>query len=105
MQEQAPIESIKAEAGQLIGRVKQLIHEGNVRHVIIKHGEQAVVEFPLTIGVAGALLAPQCAVLGAITALITNCSIDVERMEMTPSTNGRSAKSVPTEQIEIAQEP
>jgi Domain of unknown function (DUF4342) len=105
MQEQSPIETVKVEGGQLIDRVKQLIHEGNVRHVIIKQGEQAVVEFPLTIGVAGALLAPQLALLGAIAALITNCSIDVERMEMTPSTNGQSAKSVPTEQIEIAQEP
>ena len=103
MQEQSQIETIKVEGGQLIDRVKQLIHEGNVRHIVIKQGEQTVVQFPLTIGVVGALLAPALAVLGAIAALITSCSIEVERMEVT--SNGQSAMPVPTEQIEIEKEP
>jgi hypothetical protein len=104
MQEHSRIETIKVEGGQLIDRVKQLIHEGNVRRVIIKQGEHTVVEFPLTIGVVGVLLAPALAALGAIAALITECTIEVERMEVTPSTNGHSGMAVPTEDIEIVQE-
>src|SRR5262245_66438545 len=105
MQERFQIETIKVEGGQLIDRVKQLIHEGNVRRVIIKQSEHTVVEFPLTIGVVGALLAPALAALGAIAALITDCSIEVERVEVAASSNGQSAKPVPTEEIEIVQQP
>ncbi|HET9223937.1 MAG TPA: DUF4342 domain-containing protein [Roseiflexaceae bacterium] len=104
MQEQSRIETFKAEGGQLIDRVKQLLHEGNVRRVIIKQGEQTIVEFPLTVGVVGALLAPILAALGAIAALITECTIEVERIEATSATNGQSSMPVPTEEIEIVQE-
>jgi hypothetical protein len=104
MQERSRIETIKVEGGQLIDRVKQLIHEGNVRRVIIKQGEHIVAEFPLTIGVVGALLAPALAALGAIAALVTECTVEVERMEMTPSTNGRSDVPAPTEEIEIVEQ-
>jgi hypothetical protein len=104
MQERSRIETIKVEGGQLIDRVKQLIHEGNVRRVIIKQGEHTVVEFPLTIGVVGALLAPALAALGAIAALITDCTIEVERSEEMPATNGQSAMPVPTEEIKIVQQ-
>ena len=79
MQEQSRIETIKVEGGQLIDRVKQLIHEGNVRRVIIKQGEHTVVEFPLTIGVVGVVLAPVLAAAGALAALLTDCTIEVER--------------------------
>jgi hypothetical protein len=89
MQGQSRIETIKVEGGQLMDRVKQLIHEGNVRRIIVKQGEHTVVEFPLTVGVVGALLAPMLAALGAIAALITECTIEVER----------------SEEIAIAQEP
>jgi len=105
MQERTRIETIKVEGGQLIDRVKQLIHEGNVRRVIIKQGEHTVVEFPLTIGVVGALLAPALAALGAVAALITECTIEVERSEERPATNGPSAMHVPTEEIVITKEP
>jgi hypothetical protein len=92
------METIKVEGGQLIDRVKQLIHEGNVRRVIVKQGEHTVVEFPLTIGVVGALLAPALAALGAVAALITECMIEVERSEELP------AMPTPTEEIEITKE-
>ena len=104
MQEQTRIERIKVEGGQLIDRVKELIHEGNVRRVIIKQGEHTVVEFPLTIGVVGALLAPALAALGAVAALITECTIEVERSAEPPTTNGRPAMPVPTEEIAITKE-
>jgi hypothetical protein len=78
---QAPVqtESIKVKGSELIDRIKELIHEGNVRRVVIKQEEQTIVEFPLTIGVVGAVLAPVLAAAGAIAALVTDCTIEVER--------------------------
>jgi Domain of unknown function (DUF4342) len=105
MQAQSRIETIKVEGGQLIDRVKQLIHEGNVRRVIIKQGEHTIVEFPLTVGVVGALLAPVLAALGAMAALITECTVEVERLDITSATNGQSKLPVPTEEVTIVQQP
>jgi hypothetical protein len=72
-------ESIKVEGGQLLDKVKQLVHEGNVRRVRIRQGERVIAEFPLTVGLVGTLLAPTLAAVGALAALVTDCSIDVER--------------------------
>lgn len=75
------MESFKVEGGQLLDQFKQLLHEGNVRRIVIKQGDQTVVEFPLTVGVVGAALAPAVAAVGALAALITDCSIEVERSD------------------------
>jgi len=75
------MERIKVEGGELLEEVKRLIHEGNVRRISIKQGERTIVEFPLTLGVVGAALAPPLAAVGAIAALVTDCSIEVERDE------------------------
>jgi hypothetical protein len=72
-------ETISAEGDALLEEVTRLVHEGNVRRIVIKQGADTVVEFPLTVGVAGALIAPWLAAAGAIAALITDCSIEVER--------------------------
>jgi hypothetical protein len=56
-----------------------LIHEGNVRRIVIRQGERSVAEFPLTVGVVGTVAAPILAAVGAIAALLTNCSIEVQR--------------------------
>ena len=50
-------ESFKVAGQQLVEAVKKLVHEGNVRRVIIKHGDHTIAEFPLTVGVIGAVLA------------------------------------------------
>ena len=65
---------------ELLAKVKSLVNEGNIRRLIIKdeHGK-ILVEFPLTIGVVGALFAPVLAAVGAIAALVTKCTIVVER--------------------------
>jgi Domain of unknown function (DUF4342) len=81
MAEQAFWESIKAEGNEVLERVKQVIHEGNVRRVVIKQEERTVAEFPLTIGVVGAVLAPVLAAMGALVALLTDCTIELERVE------------------------
>ena len=77
-------ETIKVEGGQLIDKVKELIHQGNVRRIAIKQGERTIVEFPLTIGVIGTALAPELAAIGALAALLTDCTIEIERAEMPP---------------------
>ena len=77
-------ETISAEGGALLEEVTRLVHEGNVRRIVIKQGADPVVEFPLTVGVAGALIAPWLAAAGAIAALITDCSIEVERVGDAP---------------------
>jgi len=65
----------------LLTTVKRLIHEGNVRRIIIKQDEHTVLELPLTVGVVGVVLAPALVAVGAISALLTNCTIEVERIE------------------------
>jgi hypothetical protein len=72
-------ETIKVEGGQILDKVKQLIHEGNVRRIVVKHEGQVVAEFPLTFGVVGTVISPVLAALGALTALMTECTIEVER--------------------------
>jgi hypothetical protein len=66
---------------ELVATVKKLFHEGNVRRIIIKHEGQPALEIPLTVGVVGALLAPWLAALGAMGALLTQCTIEVVRTE------------------------
>ncbi len=66
----------------LLTTVKRLVHEGNVRRIIIKQDEQTIAEFPLTVGVVSVMLAPTLAAVGAISALVTNCTIEVERIEL-----------------------
>ncbi len=74
-------EVMKVKGNEVIEKVKQLIHEGNVRRIIIKHGEHTVVELPVTIGVVAAVLAPMLAAVGAIAAVVTDCTIEVERTD------------------------
>ena len=81
MEERTFWESIKAEGTEVLERVKQVVHEGNVRRLRIKQGDRVVAEFPLTIGVVGALLAPVLAAIGALVALLTDCTIELERIE------------------------
>ena len=84
MSEQTYWESIKAEGGQLVDRLKELVHEGNVRRVVVQHEGRTVAEFPLTAGVLGALIAPVAAGIGAIVALLKDCTIAVEREQVEP---------------------
>lgn len=73
-------ETFKINGEDLLSKVKQIIKEGNVRRIIIldKDGK-SLIELPLTVGVVGALLAPALAAVGAIAALVTECTIKVER--------------------------
>jgi|SRR5579883_1218679 len=75
------IEELQVVGEQLLAKVKELVHEGNVRRIIIKQDGHTILELPLSIGVAGVVLAPALAAVGVIGALIANCSIEVIRSE------------------------
>ncbi|MEM7417493.1 MAG: DUF4342 domain-containing protein [Gemmatimonadota bacterium] len=73
-------EKYKVAGDRVIATIKKLIHEGNVRHVVIKNEEgRTLIEFPVSIGVAGAVLLPVWAAVGAIAAMVTQCTVEIER--------------------------
>ncbi len=72
-------EEFEVKGKELVEKVKQIVHEGNVRRVIIKNEGKVLVEFPLTIGVVGAVVAPVLAAVAAIAALVTKCTVEVEK--------------------------
>jgi hypothetical protein len=74
-------ESFKADSETVVEKVKELIHAGNVRRVVVQHNGHTVAEFPLTVGVVGAVLAPVAAAIGALVALLKDCTIHIERAD------------------------
>ena len=75
-------EEFKTTGEDLLTKVKELVHEGNIRRLIIKNDEgRTLIEVPLTMGVVGIVLAPTLAAVGAIAALVTDCSIVVEKTD------------------------
>jgi hypothetical protein len=81
-------EQFKLTGSQVVEKVRQLIHEGNVRRVRLIHDGRTLIEVPLSIGapvaVLGILYLPILAALGAATALLTECTLEVEKMEDKP---------------------
>jgi len=92
MSENTIWESIKAEGSELLGSLKKLIHEGNVRRIVVKQGSRTVAEFPLSVGVVGTVVAPVLAAIGAVIALLQDCSILVER-EASGAASGQSTEN------------
>jgi hypothetical protein len=75
-------EEFKVDGDALLSKIKELVHEGNIRRVIIKNeDDRTLIDMPLTIGVVGALLAPQLAAIGAIAALLSSGTIIVEKAQ------------------------
>lgn len=76
-------EEIKLAGNQLVDRVRELVEEGNVRHIRIKKEERVLLEIPLTVGIgagaAAVLLSPVLAAVGALAALLTDVTLEVER--------------------------
>lgn len=82
MSEKTYTEEFRVEGEKIISKIKELLHEGNIRKVIIKDkDEKVLMEIPVTIGVVGVLIAPQLAALGAIAALLTEATVVVEKSE------------------------
>ncbi len=78
-------EKFTVSGSELVDKIKQLIHEGNIRKVRLIHNGRIIFEIPLSIGApaaaAGILAAPVLAALGAFAALISECTIEVEKIE------------------------
>ena len=78
-------EKFTVSGSQLVEKVKQLIHEGNIRKVRLLHEDRTLIEIPLSIGAPaaalGILAAPVLAAIGAFAALVTECTIEVEKVE------------------------
>ena len=87
MSENTSWESFKAGGGEILDKLRTIIAEGNVRRIRIKQAGQTVAEFPLTVGVVGAVLAPILAAIGVLVALLTECTIEVERAAPPDKTN------------------
>jgi hypothetical protein len=83
MAERTVWQTIELTGEQVLSTIKQLLAEGNIRRVRIRQKDRVIAEFPLTIGVVGTVVAPVAAAIGAITALLTDCTIDVEKVEST----------------------
>lgn len=75
-------ERIKVQGNAMVEKIKQLIHEGNVRRILIKNDKgETVMEFPVTVGVIGAVAAPVVAAIGGIAALASEWTVEVQRKE------------------------
>jgi hypothetical protein len=86
-------ERIQTEGPDLVERVKSRAGEAGVRRISIQQDGRTLFEFPLAIGLVGALIAPQLAALGAVAALVTNCTITVEREDAGGTGSGGSSAS------------
>jgi hypothetical protein len=81
MEEKVHTEEFHVKGDEIMAKVKELVHEGNIRRLVIKNEEgKTLVEIPLILGVVGVLVAPQLAALGAIAALLTHGSILIEKI-------------------------
>jgi hypothetical protein len=75
-------EEFRVKGEEVLAKIKELIHEGNIRRIIIKDRDgKTMIEFPLTFGVVGAVLAPTLAAVGAVAALIGEATIVVEKAD------------------------
>lgn len=84
-------EKIEARGTELFEQLKKVLHEGNVRRVVIKQHDRTVAEFPLTVGIVGTVAAPVLAAVGALVALLADCSLEVERTGEPPKTQDAGA--------------
>ena len=80
--EKTHTEEFHVNGEELLAQIKKLLHEGNIRRIIIKDKDgKTVLEIPMTLGVVSALIAPQLAAVGAIAALVTEATVVVEKAE------------------------
>jgi hypothetical protein len=73
-------ERAKVEGKDVLEYVKKAVEQGNARRIVIKQKGNKIVEFPLSVGVVGAVFAPMLAAIGAIAALVSECSVEIEKV-------------------------
>ena len=96
-EEKCTWDSFKAEGSAVVDKIKGMIHEGNVRRVVVEHDGRTIAEFPLTVGVVGAVLAPVVAAMAAVVALFKDCTIHVERVDSTGASSPAQTPPAPAE--------
>jgi Domain of unknown function (DUF4342) len=74
-------ETVKTEGEAIADKLRSLVHEGNIRRIRVQHQGRTIAEFPMTAGVVAVVLAPIAAAVGALVALLKDCTIQVEREE------------------------
>lgn len=79
-------EKIEGKGEEILKELKRLVEDGNARRVVVKQRGRTIAEFPMTAGVVGVVLAPVAAAIGVLTALLTDCSIEVEKSAAGPDT-------------------
>jgi hypothetical protein len=84
-------QQLEGTTDQILAQVARLIDEGNVRRVVVKQRGRTVAEFPVTVGLIGAVIAPVAAAIGALAAVLAECTIEVERT--TPESADASSES------------
>lgn len=96
MPENPRFEEFRVNGDAMVAKVKEILHEGNVRRIIIKNEKgEILIEIPMTLGVVGAIVLPVWAALGAIAALAANLTIVVEKVgEGSPAAPAPEAKEV-----------
>jgi hypothetical protein len=98
-------EKIEGTTDQILAQIKRLIDEGNIRRVLVKQQGRVIAEFPLTVGVVGTVIAPLAAALGALTAVLAECSIEVEKTSASASTTTPpEAATPPSDETPVAPE-
>jgi len=81
-EEKRRTEEVTVTGEKLVSTIKDLVHQGNIRRVTVKNREgESLIVIPLTLGVVGILLLPTLAALGTIAALVTECTLVIERFE------------------------
>jgi len=80
-QEKTVVEEFQVAGRELVRKVEELIHEGNIRRIVIKQNGRVLLDIPLAVAAIGVVLAPILAAVGALAAIVTDCTISVERVE------------------------
>ena len=81
-EEKIRTEEFKVSGADLVDRIRDLVRKGNIRRITIRNESgKTLIDIPLTVGVAGAIIAPQLAAISAIAALVMRCSVMIERVE------------------------
>ncbi len=74
-------EEIFVRGNELVEKIKEIVRKGNINRLRVKQDDQVLIEIPVTAGVVGALVAPQLAIIGAVAALVSKCTVEIERNE------------------------
>jgi hypothetical protein len=88
-------ETIEGNAGQILAQLRRVVEEGNARRVVVRQRGKTIAEFPLTAGVIGAVIAPVAAAIGALSALIGDCTIEVEKSVADETVSAATPEATP----------